>query len=76
MELAQKVDISIDVAEVWRGLNDPTILKQSLIGCETFALNDAGIHDVVMREKVGSVGAKFILCRHARGLTHARGLDE
>ena len=62
MELAQKVDISIDVAKVWRGLNDPTILKQSLIGCETFALNDAWIHDVVMREKVGPVSTKFILC--------------
>ena len=62
MELAQKVDISIDVAEVWRGLNDSTILTQSLIVSETFALNDAVISDVVMRAKVGPVSAKFILC--------------
>ncbi|MBC80842.1 MAG: hypothetical protein CMQ33_08420 [Gammaproteobacteria bacterium] len=62
MELAQKVDISIDVSEVWRGLNDSTILKQGLIRFETFALNDTGICDVVKREKVGPVSVKFILC--------------
>lgn len=62
MELAQKVDISIDVSEFWLGLNDSTILKQGLIRFETFALNDTGICDVVKREKVGPVSVKFILC--------------
>ena len=59
MELIQQVEIPAAVPQVWRALNDPDILKQSLTGCESFTPNETGGYDIVLLAKVGPVKARF-----------------
>ncbi len=60
MKLIQRVIIPASREEVWRGLNDPEILKRSLRGCETFEVNEAGGFDIELQIKVGPVKARFL----------------
>ena len=59
MELSQQVVIPLGSAAVWHALNNPDLLKQSLVGCESFVLNDEGKYDIVLLAKVGPVKARF-----------------
>src|SRR2546429_9228497 len=51
--------IPVPQAEVWRGLNDPEVLKACIAGCETIERESDTEYRVVMVASVGPVKAKF-----------------
>lgn len=59
MELTQSRSIPAPVAVVWRGLNDPAILKDSIPGCETFEQVSDGEWRAVVASRIGPVQARF-----------------
>lgn len=59
MEMTGEQIISLPQADVWRGLNDPEILKASLTGCESIELTGENQYKVSMTAAVGPVKAKF-----------------
>ncbi len=59
MEMTGEQIIALPQADVWRGLNDPAILKASLTGCESIELSGENQYKVVMTAAVGPVNAKF-----------------
>jgi carbon monoxide dehydrogenase subunit G len=59
MELTQSRTIGAPVAQVWRGLNDPAILKASIPGCETFEQVSDGEWRAVVASRIGPVQARF-----------------
>ena len=59
MELTQRVVIPVNSGQVWQALNDPEILGQSIAGCESFEMNDAGGYDLTLQVKMGPVKARF-----------------
>ena len=59
MELTQSRSIAAPVAVVWRGLNDPVILKASIPGCETFEQVSDGEWRAVVASRIGPVQARF-----------------
>lgn len=44
---------------VWVALNDPSVLRQCVIGCESLEKQDDGSLDAAMAVRVGPVSAKF-----------------
>jgi carbon monoxide dehydrogenase subunit G len=59
MELTQSRSIAAPVTVVWRGLNDPAILKASIPGCETFEQVSDGEWRAVVASRIGPVQARF-----------------
>ena len=59
MELHQKVVIPVDRQTVWLSLNEPTVLRQCLPGCESFSASGGTHFDFVIAAKVGPVKARF-----------------
>ena len=59
MELTQSRSIAAPVAVVWRGLNDPSTLKASIPGCETFEQVGDGEWRAVVASRIGPVQARF-----------------
>jgi carbon monoxide dehydrogenase subunit G len=59
MELTQSRSIAAPVAVVWRGLNDPAILKASIPGCEAFEQVSDGEWRAVVASRIGPVQARF-----------------
>ncbi len=59
MELSQRVEIPLGVLQVWQALNDPTILKQCLPGCEVFEATSDNEFNITLLAKVGPVKARF-----------------
>ena len=59
MEMTGEQIISLPQADVWRGLNDPEILKASLTGCESIELSGENQYKVSLTAAVGPVKAKF-----------------
>ena len=59
MELHQKVVIPVDRQTVWLSLNEPTVLRQCLPGCESFSASGGTNFDFVIAAKVGPVKARF-----------------
>lgn len=59
MELSQRVEIPLEINLVWESLNNPTILKQCLSGCQEFEPTAEGEFTVVLIAKVGPVKARF-----------------
>ena len=59
MELHQKVVIPVDRQTVWLSLNEPTVLRQCLPGCESFSASGETNFDFVLAAKVGPVKARF-----------------
>ena len=55
MEMTSEQIISLPQADVWRGLNDPEILKASLTGCESIELSGENQYKVSMTAAVGPV---------------------
>ena len=45
--------------DVWRNLNDPTLLMQCLPGCDVFERVDDDVFNVEMVVKIGPVKARF-----------------
>ncbi len=59
MKLSDEKRIDAPREEVWRGLNDPEILKQSIPGCESLTQVSDTEFEAEVRAKVGPVKAKF-----------------
>jgi carbon monoxide dehydrogenase subunit G len=59
MEMTGEQLIPVPQAEVWRGLNDPEVLKACIAGCETIERISDTEYRVVMVAAVGPVKAKF-----------------
>lgn len=60
MQLTQRITIPQPSEVIWRALNDPQTLQQSLPACESFTLNEEGGFDLALRMRVGPVSAKFL----------------
>ena len=59
MEMTGEQLIPVAQAEVWRGLNDPQVLKSCIPGCETIDRVSDAEYRVAMVAAVGPVKAKF-----------------
>src|SRR2546427_12278853 len=59
MEITGEQLIPLPQAEVWRGLNDPEVLKACIAGCEAIERVSDTEYRVVMVAAVGPVKAKF-----------------
>ena len=59
MEMTGEQLIPLAQADVWRGLNDPEILKQCITGCDSIVLSGDNEYKVSMTAAVGPVKAKF-----------------
>jgi len=59
MEITGEQLIPVPQAEVWRGLNDPEVLKACIAGCESIERVSDTEYRVVMVASVGPVKAKF-----------------
>jgi carbon monoxide dehydrogenase subunit G len=59
MEMTGEQLIPVPQAEVWRGLNDPNVLKACIPGCESIDKVSDAEYRVVIVAAVGPVKAKF-----------------
>lgn len=59
MDLEGNMIIAADRMTVWRGLNDPEILKASIPGCSELTGNAEDGFEAVVTQKVGPVKATF-----------------
>jgi carbon monoxide dehydrogenase subunit G len=59
MEMTGEQLIPLPQAEVWRGLNDPNVLKACIPGCESIDKVSDSEYRVAMTASVGPVKAKF-----------------
>jgi len=59
MEMTGEQLIPLPQAEVWRGLNDPEVLKACIAGCESIERISDTEYRVAMTASVGPVRAKF-----------------
>ncbi len=59
MELKGQQRIAAPRQKVWDALNDPSVLKACIPGCESLTRDGDGAFDAVVQAKVGPVRAKF-----------------
>jgi carbon monoxide dehydrogenase subunit G len=59
MEMNGEQLIPVPQAEVWRGLNDPEVLKKCIAGCESIEKVSDTEYRILMTAAVGPVKAKF-----------------
>lgn len=59
MELSNTRIVPAAPPLVWAALNDPTVLKTCLPGCESLERSGDNAYDVVMAARVGPVSARF-----------------
>jgi carbon monoxide dehydrogenase subunit G len=59
MEMTGEQLIPVPQSEVWRGLNDPEVLKACIVGCESIEKVSDNEYKVVIVASVGPVKAKF-----------------
>jgi hypothetical protein len=59
MEMTGEQLIALPQAEVWRGLNDPEILKTCIPGCESIEKVAENEYKVALTAAIGPVKAKF-----------------
>ena len=59
MDMKDSRIINAPQAKVWAALNDPAMLKQCIIGCDSLEATGPGIFVAAMSVKVGPVSAKF-----------------
>jgi carbon monoxide dehydrogenase subunit G len=59
MEMTGEQLIPVPQAEVWRGLNDPEVLKACIAGCESIEKVSDNEYRIVLVAAVGPVKAKF-----------------
>ena len=58
MEMTGEQLIPLAQKDVWRGLNDPEILKACIAGCETVEKTAENEYRIVLTAAVGPVKAK------------------
>ncbi|MCC7068764.1 MAG: carbon monoxide dehydrogenase subunit G [Burkholderiales bacterium] len=59
MEMNDVRTINAPRERVWVALNDPAVLKQCIIGCDSLERQEDGSLDAAMSVRVGPVAAKF-----------------
>ena len=59
MKLSGSYQINLEKQKVWKALNDPEILKQSIPGCEDFKKNSATEFMATATNKIGPFNATF-----------------
>ncbi len=59
MELKGDREIAVPRSQVWEGLNDPEVLKDSIPGCEEFDGNIEEGYQIKVTQKIGPVKATF-----------------
>jgi uncharacterized protein len=59
MDMKDSRVINAPQAKVWAALNDPAMLKQCIIGCDSLGATEDGTFVAAMSVKVGPVSAKF-----------------
>lgn len=59
MELSNNQYVNAPQQVVWEALNNPSVLKSCIPGCESITSNEEGGFDVVVAAKVGPVSARF-----------------
>jgi len=59
MDMKDSRVINAPQAKVWAALNDPAMLKQCIIGCDSLEATEPGMFVAAMSVKVGPVSAKF-----------------
>src|SRR5207248_10903683 len=59
MEITGEQLIPVPQAEVWRGLNDPEVLKACIAGCEAVERVSDHEYKLIMTARVGPVSARF-----------------
>ena len=59
MEMTGDQLIPLSQTDVWRGLNDPEILKSCIAGCEAVELTAENQYRIALTASVGPVKAKF-----------------
>ncbi len=59
MDMKDSRVINAPQAKVWAALNDPAMLKQCIIGCDSLEATGPGMFVAAMSVKVGPVSAKF-----------------
>lgn len=59
MELSGRYKIATDRETVWRGLNDPDILREAIPGCQELTQDSPTAFSAKVKLKLGPVGATF-----------------
>ena len=59
MEMTGEQLIPVPQAEVWRGLNDPEVLKVCIPGCEMLDMNSENEFQAIASLKIGPVKARW-----------------
>ena len=59
MELTGRRDLPFDRAPVWRGLNDPALLRQAIAGCESMEPVGEGRYALALVAALGPMQARF-----------------
>ncbi len=59
MEMQGQRQLAVTQQQAWDALNDPSVLKQCVPGCDKLELQDDGRYVVGMALKIGPVSAKF-----------------
>jgi carbon monoxide dehydrogenase subunit G len=59
MDMQGQRVLHVTQAQAWDALNDPSILKSCIPGCDKFELAEANIYNVGVAIKIGPVSAKF-----------------
>ena len=59
MEISGSFTLASDKLDVWKGLNDPEVLKQCIPGCKEMTGSPEDGFDAVVNAKIGPVSAKF-----------------
>ena len=59
MKLAGSYEINVKKEVVWKALNDPSILKKCIPGCESFKKESDNIFNAVATNQIGPMNATF-----------------
>ena len=59
MDMSGEERIAAPVDKVWEALNDPTVLKECIPGCQSLEKKDDGGLSAVVSLKIGPIKAKF-----------------
>lgn len=59
MKLDGEVTLPYNVAEVWKRINDPEILKACIPGCEALERTDENHFSAIVKLKIGPVSTRF-----------------
>lgn len=59
MEIHEKADLELPVSRVWAAVNDPSVLKLCVPGCQEITVVDPSTYSAKAVMKVGFISAKF-----------------